>query len=276
MEKVISSISFDYRTIKTTKSRIEKGLLAIPVSLIDLFPKNKKKIILVNHDNVEQFKTFTPYNSSSRECRIGGMREFYNKYKIRDSEELVILLLDDDKFKIIPEKLFTNEIISLEKQLESANDEDSEDIFEKISNITNIKIENIIQNEFVRLSNHCIQKRKKIKKSESLISESVPQSYRKILLNLYKGKCQLSAFTFIMKNGKPYFEIHHIDPNKGNNFKNLLVVSPNIHMQFEYAKKKEIFDDEGWIRKVYFNNREYPVFQIIDFLKSDFTKEIHL
>ena len=41
MQKQKSEISFDYITLKTTKGRIAKGLLAIPVSLIDIFPKQK-------------------------------------------------------------------------------------------------------------------------------------------------------------------------------------------------------------------------------------------
>jgi len=39
MRKQKSEILFDYVTIKIANSRIEKGFLAIPVSLIDIFPK---------------------------------------------------------------------------------------------------------------------------------------------------------------------------------------------------------------------------------------------
>lgn len=48
MKKVKSEIPFNYVTIKTTKSLIDKGLLAIPKSLIDIFPKNSSKLFLVN------------------------------------------------------------------------------------------------------------------------------------------------------------------------------------------------------------------------------------
>lgn len=98
MKKVSSKIPFNYITLKITKSRIDKGLIAIPVSLTELFPKNKNKILVVNNDNSEHLKSFTSYKSSSRECRIGGMRDFYEKFKIQDGDELVIMLLDDDKF----------------------------------------------------------------------------------------------------------------------------------------------------------------------------------
>lgn len=106
MKKVKSDLPLNYITIKVTKSRINKGLLAIPVSLIDLFPKKSNKIFLVNEYGKVETKSFTQYNSSSRECRIGGLRSFYDNYKIIDGEELVIQLIDDNKFRIIPEKYF--------------------------------------------------------------------------------------------------------------------------------------------------------------------------
>ena len=79
MKKINSKIPFNYITIKTTKSRIDKGLLAIPVSLIYLFPKSSTKIYLLNDEGKEETKNFTPYNSTSRECRIGGLKNFYQK-----------------------------------------------------------------------------------------------------------------------------------------------------------------------------------------------------
>lgn len=133
----------------------------------------------------------------------------------------------------------------LETKLETAIDQDLDMLFKKLSNITNTKSEIVIQNEFVRLSKDKIQNRRTIAKNDLIARERVPCSLRKILLELYKGKCQLTDFTFIKKNGKPYFEIHHINPEKGNHFKNLLVVSPNIHKQFEYARKEEFYDNNG-------------------------------
>jgi hypothetical protein len=78
-----------------------------------------------------------------------------------------------------------------------------------------------------------------------------------------------------MKNGEPYFEIHHIKPEKGNHLKNLLVVSPNVHKEFTYANVENIFDNEDWLRVVKFNGEVFNVFQKIDFLQKSFMKEIH-
>jgi len=67
MKTIESKIPFSYKTIKTTQSRIDKGLLAIPVSLIDYFPKNKTKVYIAFGSSLKESpKTFTPYTSSSR------------------------------------------------------------------------------------------------------------------------------------------------------------------------------------------------------------------
>jgi hypothetical protein len=276
MKKSKSNIPFDYVTVKTTKSRIDKGLLAIPVSLVDLFPKTASKIFLLNETGKEEAKSFTPYNSSSRECRIGGLKEFYTKNKIKDGEELVIQLLDDDKFKIIPEKIFEKQISDLEIKIDkSTKEKEVEEHIKKLSKITNKVSEDVIKSEFVRLANQEITTRKTRVIPKVKTKENVPVSLRKILSELYSGKCQISNFTFLMKNGKTYFEIHHIDPFKGNHFKNLLVVSPNVHAQFTYANPEQYFDDENWLRKVKFDKESYSVFQIIDKLPKFFEKEVH-
>lgn len=276
MKKSKANIPFEYVTVKTTKSRIDKGLLAIPVSLIDLFPKNSTKIFLINEVGDEETKKFTPYNSSSRECRIGGLKSFYQKHKIKDGDELVVQLLDEAKFKIIPEKLFEKQVLDLETKFEKSSDEiETEKLLSKLSEITNKTSEEVIKNEFVRLSNQKVEQRKIKTFAKSKLKENVPVSIRKILLGLYNGKCQVSGFTFLMNNKTPYFEIHHINSSIGNHFKNLLVVSPNVHAQFTYANLEQSLDNVGWLRRVKFNDNEYKVRQIIDTLPKVFEKEIH-
>jgi len=216
MKKTKSELPLNYITVKTTKSRIDKGLLAIPVSLIELFPKTGNEIYLVNEDGKTEAKSFTPYNSSSRECIIGGLRSFYNFHKISDGDELVIQLLDDKKFRIIPEKLFKNILnINLSEFENSTDDNEADNLLSKISYITNLSKDDFLKNEYILLSNKEMEYRKKLKKNTTYVRDSVPISIRKILLELYKGKCQITNFTFLTKNGNPYFELHHIDPEKG-------------------------------------------------------------
>jgi len=73
-------VPFSYTTIVATKSRIDKGLLAIPTTLLDLFPANSGRVFLLDASGAWVEKRFTAYGSSSKECRIGGMRDFYTRY----------------------------------------------------------------------------------------------------------------------------------------------------------------------------------------------------
>jgi hypothetical protein len=275
MKKIKTNIPLNYITLKTTKSRIDKGLLAIPMSLTELFPKSANNIYLIDENGKEEKKSFTPYNSSSRECRIGGLKNFYERYEISDGDELVIQLLDEEKYKIIPEKLFKNTLITKLSELEKIDNENLlEEKLDSISKYTNSTKQEILKNEFIRLSNNVVKERKSTAK-QTITKESVPFALRKILLNLYEGRCQVSNFTFLMKNGLPYFEIHHINALIGNHFKNLLVVSPNVHAQFTYANLEQKFDNDGWLREIKFNNNSFRINQIIDKLPKYFEKEVH-
>lgn len=276
MKKVKSKIPFNYLTIKTTKSRIEKGLLAIPVSLISMFSQNNNKIYIINELGEEEIKKFTPYKSSSRECRIGGLKNFYKRNAVVSGDEIVVQLLDDLRYRIIPEKKIKTQVCQIESQLDNSSDDtETKQSISRLVEVLNLSEEIVLKNEFVRLSNKVIPNRKMKLTVNSKTKENVSPSLRKILLSLYKGHCQLTNFTFFMKNGNPYFEIHHINSERGNHFKNLLVVSPNIHAQFTYANLEQFFDRDGWLRKVIINNHEYKVKQCIDDLPRSFEKEVH-
>lgn len=63
-------------------------------------------------------KNFTSYTSSSRECRIGGMREFYEAHNIKDGDELVVKLIDEQKYRIFPSQLARQRLHNVESQNE--------------------------------------------------------------------------------------------------------------------------------------------------------------
>src|SRR5215467_5226640 len=117
MQKVQSEIGYNYITIKVTQSRINKGLLSIPVSLLDRFPKEKRKIT-VFFDDEEQpsMKSFVPYNSSSKECRINGLASWFGKNETEDQGEIVIQFLDENEavYRILKENKFIEQIQLLE------------------------------------------------------------------------------------------------------------------------------------------------------------------
>jgi hypothetical protein len=280
MQKVKNEVGYSYVTIKITKSRIDKGLLAIPVSLLDKFPKEKRKItIFFDDEEIPSFKSFTPYSSSSQECRIGGLTNWFVKNNIQDQDEIVVQFLDENErvYRIIKESKFIEQINMLEdKILKVQKESDLEKYFETLSLKVNKPKKEIAIIEFLKLNDEIIRRRLYKKTNASQVKENVPLSLRRILELIYEGKCQVSNFTFIQKNGRPYFEIHHIKSDWGNHLKNLLVVSPNTHAMFTHANCEEYFDNEGWLRKVKFNNEEFNVYQAIDNIKGKyFEKDVH-
>jgi hypothetical protein len=276
MKIIESKLPFNYKTIKITQSRINKGLLAIPVSLIDYFPKKKTKVYVSLGNGKPVPKNFTPYTSSSRECRIGGMRDFYAKFGLKNSDEIVLQILDANKYHILTEQQFENSVRQTEEKFDKAVSESEAELnLQRISKITNTRLEDTLLGEYYRLSQVEITERKQKITGIRRIKEGVSPSVKKLLEEIYQGKCQVSGFGFLMKNGKPYFETHHIRPNLGEHLKNLLVVSSNVHAQFTYALVKEFFDGDGWLRRVKFNDHEFLVNHIIDKKPAKFEKEIH-
>jgi hypothetical protein len=278
VEFIESAIDYDYVTISLTQSRIKKGLLSIPVSLIENFPKKKTKVhVFFDDKDFPVERNFTPYESSSRECRIGGMKEFYEKNNMKEGDETVIQFLGENRYRILSEHKFKLLVNKYENEFDASESEQkAEEKIKSLAMFTNTDKKTVIASEFLRLSRGTIEPRKYREQRPARGKESAPHSVRQLLAEVYGGKCQLTDFTFLMKNGKPYFEIHHIRPAFGDHLKNLLVVSPNVHAQFEYANVEERFDEDGWLRTVRFNAREFIVKQCIDNVKIKFSKEIHL
>lgn len=277
MKEVESGLPFNYKTIKVTHSRINKGLLAIPISLIDYFPKQKTKIyVAAGIRGRAEPKNFTPYTSSSRECRIGGMRSFYERFSVQDGNELVVQFLDTNKYRILTEEQFRNVVRKYEAEFDrSTTEREASSKLRKLSEVTNTEIDKVLWGEYYRLSRKEVRERKHGVVKRRTVKENVPAPLRRLLGDVYEGKCQISGFGFLTWRGKPYFEMHHIRPKFGNHVKNLLVVSPNVHAQFTHASVVPYFDTEGWLRKVWFNQKEFHVNHLIDKISKRFTKEVH-
>ncbi len=249
---------------------------------MDYFPKEKTHIsIYFDNDNEILKKHFTPYTSSSAECRIGGLSSWFSKNNFQDKDEIVIQILDKEEkiYRLIKENQFIDTINSIQTKI--ANSEKEEDIdteFEILSKKVNIDKKELIINEFIKLENETIENRKILISNSSPKKENVPTFLKTILYEVYNGRCQLTNFTFKQKNGKNFCEIHHINADLGNHIKNLLIVSANIHKQFTHANFKQHFDENGWLRRVVFidENKEYSVNQIIDTIqKKEFIKQVH-
>lgn len=276
MEIRTSPIPFFYTTIVVTRSRIEKGLLAIPASISNLFPQASGRVYLLNEVGEWVGKTFTAYDSRSKEVRIGGMRDFYQRYGVQHGDQLVLHVHDSGRYELLPEKLVQQNVLALESRLENALTEaEADSVISELAAVTHASPNEVLTNEFVRLAHQTPSRRRIRVRRDIRVRDHIPPSLRKILLSLYHGRCQVSGFSFSMRTGDPYFEVHHLDPNLGNHPKNVLVVSPNVHAQFTWAEVEESFDDSGWLRDVKFNGESHRVFQIVGQLPAVFQKAVH-
>ena len=281
-EKVIkqpSDITYNYATINVTQSRIDKGLLAIPVGLAESFPKQNKDVeVFLDNSPVSQPKRYSSYNSSTHECRIGGLKEWFVHNDIERGDEIVVQFLDKKHFiyRLIPEKKFIFTTKDIQKDFDNARTErEASSKVQTLSNWTLSDEKEVVLNEFQRLTDiPATEERLYTRRNSVRLRESVPANLRALLSKIYKGNCQICDFGFLRQDKQPYFEIHHIDPNKGHHPKNVIVVCGNCHNQFEYANVQKENDEENWLIRVFFNEEMYLVKQILPSLKKEgFIKE---
>jgi hypothetical protein len=281
MIKITSPINYSYATIKITQSRLDKGLIAIPMSLAKWFPEQNARIHIYLDDTIApETKQYSSYKSRTRECRIGGMTEWFRDNKIKDGDEIVIQLIDKEHFvyQLIPESKFILKTHEIQNNLDSSENEISaKEELKKLSKWAGIAQEKVLLNEYVRLINTIpTTERRYVNRRSKEARESTPCNLRVLLSDIYQGYCQVCDFWFLKKDNGPYFEIHHINPLLSNNPRNLIVVCANCHRQFEYSNVRQEFNDDNWLIKVHFNNKLYPVNQIILKTKiEDSFKQLH-
>ena len=269
--KIINSISvvnYPYKTIKITQSRIDKGLISIPIPLAkDWFPKINTSIkVQLDDSNLYQLKNYSSYLSKTREARIGGLAQWFKKKKIVDGDEIVLQLIDklNHIYRIIPEKYFINRTLELQQNFDkSESDNIAFNNIKDLSEWTEVSTNEVAINEYHRIaSKMMVNNRNIIERQKINIKETVPSNVRILLEKILKGHCQLCDFFFLKKNKRPYFEIHHINPSSGHHPKNILLVCANCHRQFTYANVSHYYNENGWLSRILFNDREYSVKQI--------------
>ncbi len=282
MIKITSPINYNYATIKITQSRINKGLIAIPVSLAKWFPERNTRIQICLDDAITpEMKHFSSYKSTTKEGRIGGMAVWFRDNNIKDGDEVVIQLIDREKFvyRLIPENRFILRTHELQNNLDSSESEISaKQEIEKLSKWAGVYQGEVSLNEYIRLLNAFpTGERRYMNRHSKHARETTPYNLKVLLGNIYKGHCQVCDFWFLKKDTEPYFEVHHINPLISHNPKNLLVVCANCHSQFEYADVRSEFNRDNWIVRVKFNDKIYPVNQIILAKKhEEFIKHLHI
>jgi hypothetical protein len=263
-----SQINYSYATVRLTQSRIDKGLIAVPVSLADWFPDHNANIeIHLNDSPISQSKRYSPYSSSTKECRIGGVRQWFEENNLKSGDEIVIQLIDRQRliYRLIPEVKFVAATQGLQTGLDnSASEAEASEKIVSLSEWTNIARGGVALNEYRRLIATPVSAQRGLTtRKSSRPRESTPPSLRTLLGHLYQGHCQVCDFRFLKRNKEPYFEIHHLDARGGHHPKNLVVVCGNCHNQFEYADVVPEFNSEQWLVGVHFNRALHQVNQIV-------------
>jgi hypothetical protein len=277
-----SPINYRYATIRITQSRIDKALIAIPVSLAQWFPKHNETIqVYLNDSPVSQTKSYSSYTSSTRECRIGGVRQWFQQNNIKSGDEIVIQFIDKERFiyRLIPERNFVLKTQELQHSFDiSENEQEALGKVTTLAQWTHLNAAEVVFNEYYRLANSLPSKeRKYVQRSASRARESIPASLRTLLRDIYKGHCQVCDFWFLKRDKEPYAEIHHLDPLKGHHPKNVVVVCGNCHNQFEHATVKQELNDDLWLVKVSFNESIHAVRQALFTRKIEgFFKELFI
>ena len=280
--KTKSEINYNYQTIKISQSRINRGLIALPRSLTRWFPDHNTTIrVYLGDSPIPEVKNYTSYTGSTNESRIGGMADWFNANNIRDGDEIVIQLIDEQEriYRLIAENDFIIKTKELQDGFDNsqAEDEALEGVVQ-LANWTELDNSKVSLNEYRRLVETMpVRKRGYVSRQSNQTRERAPHNLRVLLGELYQGHCQVCDFTFLKTDDKPYFEIHHIDPEEGHQPQNLMVVCANCHRQFQFANVDHTFNNEGWLIKVNFNQSFYDINQVL--LNSEieiFMKQTHI
>ncbi len=235
-------------TIRASASRLEKGLLALPQKFRDKFPSEKGQIHVV-FDDEEKAKalTFHPYDPIVKESRIFGLGRWFSRRGVREGDLISITFEDVDRrvYRIALDRFVRErEEQKTRKKLHAARtDTDATQELNTLSRLTRKRRRELAEEESLRIAQESVrQPRPRIVPRAAERHEGVPPGTRVLLRELHDGRCQLCSFTFEKRNGEPYFEIHHLDPEVGHHPSNLLVVCPNCHAQLEHA----IITDFKW------------------------------
>ena len=254
-------------TIRATASRLEKGLLAVPQKFTAWFPGEKGQIQVV-FDDEEKTKTLTfhPYDPIVKENRIFGLGQWMSKRGVREGD-LISITLEDPSTRLyriaLDRYVQEREEHKARRELQAARtDSDAERELSTLSRLTKRRPRELAQEELLRIAQQSLrQPRPRASPSATERHEGVPSAIRVLLRELHDGKCQLCSFTFEKRNGEPYFELHHLDPEVGHHPCNLLVVCANCHAQFERANVTDHKWAGNWLVGVTINGKRVAVRQ---------------
>jgi len=254
-------------TVRASASRLDKGLFAIPQKFKDWFPDEKGQIhVVFDDEDTPKTLTFHPYDATTKESRIFGLRNWYLKRGVRQGDLVSVTLEDRQRslYRIALERYIRERReLGARQGLEAAvTDSEADRQLTLLSQLTRRRPRAVAKEELLRIaSTSGPRSRPSVLPRPAERHEVVPSGIRVLLRELHDGKCQLCSFTFDKRNGEPYFEVHHLDPAIGHHPKNLLVVCANCHAQFEHATISDFRWAGGWLVGLTINGEQLTVRQ---------------
>lgn len=254
-------------TIRVSASRLAKRLLAIPQKFKKLFPREKGEIQVVFDDgeNIETL-TFLPYNPRVKECRIFGLSRWFSKRNVQQGDLVSVTIEDQEKgiYRIALDRFVreSQEKKARQKLRSAPTEVTAQEELSTLVLLTRKRPRQVAQEEVFRIAQQSrCQPRPRQSTSASYRYEGVPAGIRILLREVHEGKCQLCSFGFKKRDGEPYFEIHHLDPEVGHHPSNLLLLCPNCHAQFEHAMVTDFAWAANWLAGVIINGKRFTLRQ---------------
>lgn len=232
-----------------------------------MFPGERGPIqIVFDDEDKTRPLTFQPYDPVAKETRIFGLGPWFSKRGVREGDLITITLEQVNKrlYRIALDR-YVRERQEEEARLRletAKTDSEANQELTALSRLTAKRQRRQAQEELIRIAQESPRKsRPTVPPGAVERHEGVPSGIRVLLREVHSGRCQVCSFTFQKRNGEPYFEVRHLDPDVGHHPTNLLVLCPNCHAQFEHATVTDYRWADNWLVGVAINGKHVTVRQ---------------
>jgi hypothetical protein len=210
-------------------------------------------------------KIYMPYDPKIKECRLFGLSRWFSKRGIVAGDAITVTVEDTAKgiYRIALDRFMRQrQAAEARRQLYSTDStEVAGDQLRKLAEAKREQVKEIAFQEIALMAQRPVLRRKRTMALQKGRAEAVPPALRALLEAVHQGRCQICGFTFRKRDGRPYFEIHHLEGERGHHPTNVLVICPNCHAQLENATITEMDRIMGWLVGVTINGKRFKVRQ---------------
>jgi len=257
----------DNFSLIVTKSRLAKGLLAIPKKYAHLFPPRKTEIkVLFDDAETIELKSYVPDDKKVKERRIFGLGRWFVQRDVKPGDRLTITVIDREEqtYRITLDRFVRSRLerTAREALKRAPNDEVALEQLQVLAQITKKDQRRAAREALLEIARESVYRdRSRTESSKTEHHQTVAPVVRVLLRELHQGKCQICSFTFAKRKGDPYFEVHHLEPDVGDHPANLLVLCANCHAQFEHANVGGLERVGSWVVAATINGKRHTVRQ---------------